>query len=136
LFLNLRDKQSLAYTVTSSNIQGIETGYFGLYIATDPAKKQQAITSLFGEVDRLCQEKIPTFELARAKNYLIGNHAIDHQKNGAIAQQLATNTLYNMGLNEFFEYAKFINRITRDDVMRVARKYLKKDHCVVGIVGP
>lgn len=136
LFLNLRDKQSLAYTVTSSTIQGIETGYFGLYIATDPAKKQQAITGLFGEVARLCQEKVPAHELARAKNYLIGNHAIDHQKNGAIAGQLATNTLYNLNLSEFFEYAKFINRISRNDIMRVARKYLKHDHCVVGVVGP
>ncbi|MCE9624839.1 MAG: insulinase family protein, partial [Deltaproteobacteria bacterium] len=43
LFLELRDKLSLAYSVTSLSQEGIEPGYFGVYIATEPRKVATAI---------------------------------------------------------------------------------------------
>ncbi|MDH3393517.1 MAG: insulinase family protein, partial [Desulfobulbaceae bacterium] len=39
LFTQLRDKQSLAYSLSSFALQGLDTGSFGIYIGTSPDKK-------------------------------------------------------------------------------------------------
>lgn len=136
LFLELRDKQSLAYTVTSTMVAGLEVGYFGTYMGTEPAKVNTAIRETLHQLERLHTQLVSKEELERAKNYIIGNHEIDHQKYGAIAMQFALNELYGVGMEEFFEFQKKIMRVTRKDIQRVARKYIDLDRYVIGVVGP
>lgn len=136
LFLELRDKQSLAYTVTSTVVEGLETGFFGAYIGTEPSKVQTALDGIYNELDKLCQKKVPADELKRAKQYIIGNHEIDHQKNGAQAMQFALNELYGKPIDEFFDFHKDVNKVTANDVQRVARKFFNPKNSVISVVGP
>jgi zinc protease len=136
LFLELRDKMSLAYTVSSTMMEGLETGFFGTYIGTEPSKVETAIHAMKEELTKLLETLISKEELDRAKNYIIGNHEIDHQKNSSIAMQFALNELYGKNLSEFYDFHKHINRITRKDVQRVARKFITLDRCIIGVVGP
>lgn len=136
LFLELRDKKSLAYTVSSSMMEGLETGFFAAYIGTEPGKVPTALSGIFEELEKLRDRKAPEIEIERAKNYIIGNHEIDHQKNGAVAMQLALNQLYGVGVAEYFDFVKRVRKVTAKDVMRVAGKYLDPDHCVISVVGP
>ncbi|MBF0104727.1 MAG: insulinase family protein [Deltaproteobacteria bacterium] len=136
LFLELRDKLSLAYSVSSTMIQGMETGFFGAYIATEPAKVKTAIDAMIKELKKISTTPISAEELQRAKNYIIGNHEIDHQKNGAIAMQLALNELYGKGLEEFFDFQKDISSVTREDILKTAQKYITLNRCILGVVGP
>lgn len=136
LFLELRDKQSMAYTVTSTMIEGVETGFFGAYIGTEPGKVNKAIEGLFEQFDLIQKTKISKTELDRAKNYIIGNHEIDHQKNSAIAMQLTLNEVYGKPLEDFYGFQKKILKITPDDIQRTAKKYITLNRCVVGVVGP
>ena len=136
LFLELRDKKSLAYTVTSTLIEGLETGFFGVYIGTEPSKVRLALDGIFKELEELKIKTVGHDELSRAKNYIIGNHAIDHQKNSSIALQLALNELYGLSIEEFFDFQKHIREVTREDIMRVARKIFNFKQSVVSLVGP
>ncbi len=136
LFLELRDKQSLAYTVTSTMVEGLDTGLFGTYIGTEPAKVDKATGEMLKELKRLKTEAVSLEELDRAKNYIIGNHEIDHQKNGTIAMQLALNELYGKKIDEFFDFSKKILSVTPEDILRVANKYITLDNYVMGVVGP
>lgn len=136
LFLELRDKQSLAYSVSSMIVEGMETGFFGFYIGSEPKKVSQALSGIFSEIEKVQTEKISTFEVERAKNYIIGNFAIDHQRNGDMAMQLALNELYQRPIADYFDYTKAIQKVTASDLQRVARKYLKLDRPIVTLVGP
>lgn len=136
LFLNLRDRQSLAYSVSTTLLEGLETGFFGAYIGCDPHKTTAAMQGIQGELQRLLQEGVSAAELTRAKNYIIGTHLIDHQKNGAVAMQLCLNELYGLGFTEFFGYEERIRAVGGEDVLRAARKYLTLSDCVVSVVGP
>ena len=136
LFLELRDKQSLAYTVTSNIILGIETGLFTTYIGTEPKKTHQAIDSMFKELELIRTTAVSDDELDRAKNYIVGNQDIENQKNGAIAMQMALNELYGMGIKEWYVYAQNIRAVTKNDILRVAKKYIDLKHHVMSIVGP
>jgi len=136
LFLNLRDQKSLAYTVTSTMISGMETGLFATYIGTEPSKVNIAIEEMLIELERIQTIPVSTDELERAKNYIIGNHEIDNQKNSSMAMQFALNEIFGMGLEEFYDYENKIARITQDDILRVAKKYINLDKYVMGVVGP
>ena len=136
LFLELRDKQSLAYTVSSTLIEGLDTGFFGVYIGTEPTKVQKALDGIYLELQKAQDNFISEAELARAKNYIIGNHAIDHQKNGDVAMELALNELYHKPLEALSTYEDKIRQVTLRDVQRVAQKYITLKNAVLTVVGP
>lgn len=136
LFLELRDKQSLAYTVTSTLIEGLETGFFGTYIGTEPSKVKTAVEGMKHQLKIMQDERISKVELERAKNYIIGNHEIDHQKNGSIAMQLALNVLYGQGVEEFYDFQKKISKVTAKSVQDAANRYIDLQRFILGVVGP
>src|SRR5690606_29939559 len=79
LFLNLRDEQSLCYSVAPLTMYGCAPGYFGCYIATSPEKFEAAVAGLWFELGRLKKELVSEAEFDRALNYIQGSHAIEHQ---------------------------------------------------------
>ena len=76
LFFELRDKSSLAYSVSPLKMESIETGYFGGYIACSPEKVEKAIDMFQIEFKKMCDTLVGAEELSRAKKYLIGQHDI------------------------------------------------------------
>ncbi|HIF04649.1 MAG TPA: insulinase family protein, partial [Candidatus Poseidoniales archaeon] len=80
LFLDLRDRQSLAYTVSASNIEGLAPGYFTIYIATAPEKVERARAGIFEEIDRLVSAAPSAEELQHAIRFGTGSFAIDSQR--------------------------------------------------------
>lgn len=136
LFLELRDRQSLCYSVSSFAVEGIEPGSFGVYMATSPDKLDRALTGIAGLLDALAQDGLRQEELERAQRYLVGTHGIGLQRLGARASTMALNELYGTGFNNHREYAARIDAVTLEDVRRVAQRILKPGHEVITIVGP
>ena len=134
LFLELRDKHSLAYSVTSFNQEGIEPGFFAVYLATDPKKTEFAIEKIEEELRKITQEVVSPEELNRSQQFIIGNYDIDLQKISSIANEYLFNELYQLGEKDLKEYPKKISQVTRADVLRVAQKYIQLDHPVISIV--
>ncbi|MCH8891252.1 MAG: insulinase family protein, partial [Myxococcales bacterium] len=94
LFLELRDRRSLAYAVSAHNTEGLAPGHFTLYIATAPEKLDEARAGMLEELEKLVQQPPSDEELERAKRYLIGNHAIGLQRDAAHAGLISLNALY------------------------------------------
>lgn len=136
LFLELRDKQSLAYSVSATNVEGVAPGFFSVYIATAPGKLAQARAGLEREFALLVDEPISADELSRAKRYLTGNFAIDRQRSAARAGQLALDARYGLGPAAAFAYAEEVVRLTSDDLLRVARRILRFDARVEALIHP
>ena len=136
LFMNLRDRQSLAYTVTAFNQDAYDPGAFGLYIATKPENFQKALEGIHRELNRVREEKIPKDELARAKNYLVGSYDLSIQTNAAQASLMASFERYGLGYSAYQLYPKHIQAVTARDVQKAARKYLCPDCLVEAVVIP
>jgi zinc protease len=136
LFTELRDKQSLAYSVSAFSREGIEDGIFGLYIGTAPEKKKAAIKGLMNELKKITNKKITEEELSRAKNSILGGFAIGLQTAGSRASHMSTNEALGLGYDYKDNYIAKISAVSRGDVLRVARKYLTLDRYVISIVGP
>ena len=68
LFMELREKRSLAYTVSSFFNANLDYGYFGIYIGCSPEKKNQSIQGINTQIDHLVKNGVTNDELERAKN--------------------------------------------------------------------
>jgi zinc protease len=136
LFIELRDKKSLAYTVTSFLTFGLDPGFFGVYMACAPEKENEAIEGIKGQLALVLKDGITNDELRRAQNYLVGNFEIGLQQDSSQAAKIAFDELYGIGWDEYKLYPKQIYSVTADDVMRVARKYINLDKYTLAIVRP
>lgn len=136
LFVELRDKKSLAYTVTSFLTFGIEPGFFGVYIACAPEKENEAVEGIKEQLAFILKDGITEDELKRAQNYLVGNFEIGLQQSSSQAAKIAFDELYGIGWDEYKRYPNQIYSITREDVMRVARKYINLNRYTIAVVKP
>ncbi len=136
LFLELRDRKSLAYTVSAMNIEGVAPGFFAVYIATAPEKVEEARSGLLKELERLVAEAPDPDEFARAKRNLTGNHAISQQRNTGHAAHMALDALYGLGPGADQQYTAAIDAVTQDDIVRVAQRIVTLDAYTEALVEP
>jgi len=133
LFIELRDKASLAYSVSPMEMEGVDAGYFGTYIACSPEKGLKAIDMMQIELDKLVRMKVSHDELERAKRYLIGRNAIDLQRNGSQASAILFDEIYGIDSREAFHYAERLAPITPEDVQRVASRVFTESGPAVAV---
>ena len=136
LFIELRDKQSLAYTVTSFYSPGLDTGSFAFYTAFAPAKFEAVKQALEKIVADVRQKSISPEELQRAKDNILGLFEIGLQKNSEQAAEMAFNERYGLGFDNRYAYVDRINAVTAADVLSVARRFLDLKKAVAVTVGP
>ncbi len=136
LFVELRDKQGLAYRVGAFSLEGIDPGYFAIYIATSPENLPAAFAGIKIELARVVDEVVPDDELDRAKRYIVGAHDISLQRRAAMASTLAFHEAYGLGWDEYKRYAAGILAVDAAAVRRVAALYLDWDHAVIATVKP
>ena len=136
LFLDLRDRQSLAYSVSAMNVEGLDPGFFAVYIGTAPDKVDVARAGILDHLQRLVDEAPSEDELDRARRNLIGNFAINQQRSAARAGHIALDTLYGLGPASHRDYPDQIAAITREDVLRIARQFFRLDAYTIALVRP
>ncbi len=136
LFYQLRDKQSLAYAVAAFRRPGLGTGAFGVYLACDPAKFDEAEDGIRNQLARLRQKGVTEKELKQAKAYLLGNMAIDYQTNGNQAMQMALDELYGLGYTHREQYMDEIKGVTREEIQAAVERIILPEKYVMVTVGP
>jgi zinc protease len=135
LFLDLRDKQSLAYSIGMSHLEGLDPGYIVVHMGTAPEKVEQALEGVHAHLHQLRETLVSDEECARAQRYLVGTHAIELQKAGSRAMLMALSERYGQGFLEHTHYAKNIQQVTAQDIQRVAQQYLQPNQLITTLVG-
>jgi zinc protease len=123
----IRDEQGLAYDVDSGFEAHVMPGRFSVNLQTRNAAANQAIAAALGEIKRIRTEPVSDQELADAKAYLIGSFPLRLDTTGKLAGLLAVVELHGLGLSYFDDYPKAIAAVTKEDVLRVAQKYINPD---------
>jgi zinc protease len=135
-FTELRDKKGLAYVTAFFVRSDLDPGYLGVYLATSPPKVEQALHGIQRILREVRDEGISQEELERAKAYLIGNYAIGLQGPLALASTMAFDERYGLGSDFYRRYPSKIEGVTKEDVLRVAQKYIDLDSYALVIVRP
>jgi predicted Zn-dependent peptidase len=136
LFVEVRDKQGLAYDVSSSHVPLLDGGSFTLYVQTDPTKAQRCLDTLFEEVRKLRDQAPPPDEVRDVQSYLVGQIAIGMQQQGDVAARLASAELLGRGAEWLFSRPQRLQRLTPQDLQDAARRLLDPAACAIAIVRP
>ena len=133
-FDELRDRQSLAYTVQAAASGKRLAGLFLSYIATSPEKEGVARAGLLAEFAKLRDAPVSAEELSQAKEYVVGSHAISQESAATLLGEMLDAWMFGEGLHELLEYDTRVRAVTADQMRDVARKYFDPEIRVEGIV--
>jgi zinc protease len=132
-FEELRDRQSLAYTVMARPYARAAGGTFAAYIATSPAKEDIAREGLLREFQRFRDEEVAAEELARARQYAIGAWQIRQSSGAAVLADVADAFLWG-DLEDLARYPWDLTSVTPERMQAVARRLFDPARHVEGIV--
>lgn len=131
----IRDKQGLAYGITSHYDARLMPGSFWINLQTRTETTNQAITGVLAEMKTIREAPVSDQELADAKAFLMGSFPLRMDSTAKLAQVLAQVEFFGLGFDYFSQYPKWIERVTKEDVQRVAKQYLDPQHYALVVVG-
>ena len=134
LFEEIRVKRGLAYSVASYFDTGKYPGSFQISLQTKNASAQEAISLLRQEMERIRREPVSEEELDKAKKYLIGSFPLRLDTQSKLARVITQIEYHDLGLDYCEKYPSYINAVTREDVLRVAKSYLHPGSAILVIV--
>jgi zinc protease len=132
-FDELRDKQSLGYTVQAFASERALAGAFVAYIATGPEKEEQARRGLLAEFAKLRDEPVTARELEQAQTYALGVHAISQQSGGTVLAEMIDAWMFGR-LAELAEFDARVRGVTAAAMQAIARAYFDESRRVEGII--
>lgn len=127
LYKIIREQMGLAYTVNTNymglNDVGLIIGYAGL----DKSNVEPVKGIVVDEFEKLTKDMVSQDDLERAKNYISGMQKTRLDNLPSINSYIGSSIISNISTNPD-DYIKGINSVTRQDILRVAKKYFTKEN--------
>ncbi|MBP1684265.1 MAG: putative Peptidase domain protein, involved in ppq synthesis (ppqG) [Deltaproteobacteria bacterium] len=131
---NIRTKAGLAYSVASFFTPNKAPGSFQVVMQTKNASTTDAIRRACAEFERIRTEAVGDDELNDARLYLTGSFPLKLDSSAKMASFLTQVEFFNLGDDYTDTFKQRINAVTKDDVRRVAQKYLQPDQLTLVVV--
>jgi zinc protease len=131
---SIRNERGLAYSVYSYFSAEKAHGTFEFVMQTKNETAQEAIRIAREEMQRIREKPVTEQELNDAKDYLTGSFPLRFETNRNVANFLAQVEFFQLGLDYPDRYPELIRKVTREDVLRVAKQYLNPDKLITVIV--
>jgi predicted Zn-dependent peptidase len=135
LFQNVREKRGLAYAVFSGLSAYRDAGSITVYAGCANDAVSELIDVVIAELRRMKDELLPDAELRRAKDHLKGSLMLNLESTSSRMSHLARQEIYfdrQFGLDETLEG---VERVTSDDVQRVARELFADGSLAATVLG-
>jgi zinc protease len=136
LFSQVRSEQALAYAVWSS-WDGV-FDYPGTFTASGGTKSETTVKLVHAiqhEIERMALEPVTDAELVRGKDSILKGMAFEFDSTGKILGRLLTYEYYAYPRDFLERYQEGIAKVTKADVQRVAKQYLKAGDFAILVLG-
>ena len=136
LFLDLRERRSLVYDVSTFSAAYADAGTFGIHAGFDPDDAGVLVNAILDQLDRICSEPVSPSELDRARAYTRGRLELRMEDSGAVAGWIGTGEALLPRILTVEEVIERFEAVTADDLLRVARRYLDPGAARLAVLGP
>ena len=132
----VRAKEGLAYNVDSSFRAGSRfPGTFTAESETKSSTTAKAIGLMEGIIADMTRQPVSDDEISLARESIINSFIFAFTSSATVVAQQARLEYYGYPKGYLENYRKNIAKVTKRDVLRVARKYLHPDKMILVIVG-
>jgi zinc protease len=136
LFSNIRSKLGLAYNVGGGVGYGWDRpGVTNIEMQTKSSTTVEGIQALDNEIDNLQKNAATPEELKRAKDSILNSFIFQFDTPEKVLREKMAYEFYHYPLDFLERYRTEVEKVTADDVTRVARKYVHKDRLAVLVLG-
>ena len=132
----VRENAGLAYYAYSSLSGGNGPGPWSIVAGVNPANVEKAVQLIRKEIGRFVDRRVTPTELAENQAHFIGRLPLQLESNEGVAASLVNIEQYGLGLDYYIEYPGRIAAITRDEILRAARRFLSPDRLAIAVAGP
>ncbi len=136
LFQNVREKRGLAYSVFSGMSAYRDAGNMTIYAGCGADAVEEVIDLSVEELRTLKRTPVPADELKRAKDHLKGSLMLSLENTASRMSHLARQEIYFDRHFSLDETLAGVQRVTADDIQRVARDLLSNGSLAVTVLGP
>ncbi len=136
LYRRVREETGLAFGVSAFSYTPGDPGLLGIEATVDPKKREPAQQLILEVVDEVKKAGATADELAKAKKIALSHHLDALTTMRGQASDLGSNWLLTRNLNFSREYLDAVQKVTLDDIRRVAAKYLVNDNLTIASLNP
>jgi zinc protease len=133
---SIRERQGMAYYVSSSLDANVAAGPLTIRAGINPANVDRAVASIDDEIVRLTRDGLTQKELDDSRKFLIGSIPRALETNAAIANFVQTAEFFGLGLDYDARLPDLLSAVTLDQANSAARRVLDPDRATVVIAGP
>ena len=134
LFVELREKQGIAYDVHTTVSHLMDCGSLITYAGVDPVNTSAAIDGILAEMRKM-KRGIPDDEINKAKEFLKGRLILRLEDSRSMAAWIGAQELILDQIIPLEEVLKQVNAVTADDLLRIANDLIITEKLSVAVVG-
>jgi zinc protease len=131
---NIREEKGLVYDIHSYFSSNRLGGSFQVGLQTKNESANTAIEEILKEIRAIRNIPVTDEELSDAKAFLTGSFPMRIETSSRIANFLVAVEFYGLGVRYIDDYPAYINKVSREDVTRVAGKYLDPENFILVVV--
>ena len=136
LYRRVREEAGLTYRISAFSYTPGDPGLFGIDATLDPKKREAAEQLVLHILDQVKQAGITAEELKKAKKISLSHHLGTLTTMRGQASDIGSNWLLTRNLNFSRDYLDAVQKVTLDDIKRVAAHYLTNENLTVISLNP
>ena len=136
LFQSVREKLGLCYTIYGYPSSYQNNGAFIIYTSTSPHNAEKAVVAIREEIDLLLEKGVSDEELNKGKEQLKTSLVLGQESTSAMMRTFGGHAVQTGELYDFDERIKFIDSVTKEDVLRSAKEIFDFSPVCWAIVAP
>lgn len=136
LFLEVREKRGLAYSVYSYASPLHDTGLVGAYAGVDAQQTEKAIEAILAELGKTSNEPVPEEELERAKEFTKGRLLLQMEDSFSVASWIGRQEILEDRVLSLDEVLEEIDHVTTEGIQSVAQRLFRQSKLNLAVVGP
>jgi zinc protease len=135
LMNEIREKRGLAYSVSSYFIPSKYSGFFSASMQTKKEQSDQAVQLLNQTIGEFVKNGPREDEIIAAQSNLVNGFALRIDSNNKLLENVANIAWNDLPLNTLDTWTTQIQKVTKEDIQRVFKKYLDSERMITVVVG-
>lgn len=136
LWIEVRERRGLAYNVSTGVDTYHDAGYLATQCGVEHENVEKTIAVILEQYRKIMAELVPDEELRKAKEYMKGHFALGMEGSDDVVGYLVTQEVLRHEVMLPKERVKLIDRVTSDDIRRVARDIFRNKKLNLAVIGP